>query len=63
MEWKRQDVRVEAVVADHSETFFGKGALGFEDVVEILHAIDPHQHHDDPRARLDQAEDAKEVYD
>jgi hypothetical protein len=32
------DVRVEAVVTDHRETFLGKGALIFEHRVEILHA-------------------------
>lgn len=36
---KREDVRVEAVVSDHGETFFGECALGFEDVIEVLYAI------------------------
>jgi hypothetical protein len=34
----RIDVRVEAVVTDHRESFLGKGALIFKHRVEILRA-------------------------
>jgi hypothetical protein len=35
----KTDVRVEAVVTDHRETFLGKGALIFEHRVEILQLL------------------------